>query len=51
MDLYDLARVGVEAHARAGERWARERGAQAGLVAAELADLLPRELEEFRAGA
>lgn len=37
---YDLARVGVEAHARAGELWAATHG-PAGLLAGELADLLP----------
>lgn len=41
--LYDLARIAVDAHARAGERWA-ERHAPAGLLAQELADLLPEAL-------
>lgn len=47
-DLYNLARLGVCAHAAAGERWARARGAQAGLLASELADELPQAIEEFR---
>lgn len=46
--LYDLARAGVLAHAIAGERWAEERSSQAGLLAGELADLLPAALEPMR---
>lgn len=41
---FDLARIAVEAHARAGERWA-ERSTPAGLLAQELADLVPAELQ------
>jgi NAD(P)H-hydrate epimerase len=40
VSLYDLTRIGVEAHARAGEAWATAHG-EAGLLAAELADLVP----------
>jgi NAD(P)H-hydrate repair Nnr-like enzyme with NAD(P)H-hydrate dehydratase domain len=47
-DLYELARAGVEAHAAAGERWARERGASAGLDPRELCELIPVELEGMR---
>lgn len=43
LDLYDAARVGVRAHAVAGERWAAGH-APAGLLAGELADLLPGAL-------
>ena len=50
LELFDAARIGVEAHARAGEAWAAASGAQAGLLAAELADHVPRALEAFRAG-
>jgi ADP-dependent NAD(P)H-hydrate dehydratase len=48
MDLFDAARVGVQAHALAGEQWAKERG-EAGLLAVDLADLLPAALESLRA--
>lgn len=41
--LYDLARIAVDAHARAGELWAA-RNTPAGLLAPELADLLPMAL-------
>ncbi len=50
LSLFDAARIGVEAHARAGEAWARAHGAEAGLVARELADLMPGVLEELREG-
>jgi NAD(P)H-hydrate repair Nnr-like enzyme with NAD(P)H-hydrate dehydratase domain len=48
LDLFDAARIGVQAHARAGERWAEQSGAEAGLLATELADLIPAALEEIR---
>lgn len=51
MSLYDCARLGVEAHARAGELWATDRGADAGMLAPELAGLLPGVLAELTAGA
>lgn len=44
LDLYDAARVGVLAHAQAGEAWPATSNAQAGLLARELADLLPGTL-------
>jgi NAD(P)H-hydrate epimerase len=47
--LFDAARVGVQAHAIAGEEWARRHGAQAGLLASELAEELPAVLEGMRA--
>lgn len=50
LGLFDAARFAVEAHARAGEAWAGASGARAGLLAAELADHVPRALEAFRAG-
>ncbi|MEM7621883.1 MAG: NAD(P)H-hydrate dehydratase [Planctomycetota bacterium] len=49
LDLFECARIGVEAHAIAGEMWAGERGASAGLLASELADVVPRSLESLRA--
>ena len=48
LDLFDAARIGVEAHAIAGERWAADREASGGLLAHELADLLPGVLESMR---
>lgn len=47
---YDIARVAVEAHARAGESWRAGRGSCAGMLARELADELPPILESMRAG-
>lgn len=47
--LYEIARVAVEAHARAGEAWAQREQASAGLLASELCDLLPSVLEPMRA--
>lgn len=49
-DLFELACLGVQAHAIAGEEWARTRGASAGLVVQELADLLPQSVEGLRVG-
>lgn len=48
LDLFDAARLGVQAHAIAGERWAASRGADAGLLATELADELPGVLASLR---
>jgi len=44
LDLYDCARLGVAAHARAAAIWRAERRAPFGLVAMELADLIPAAL-------
>lgn len=49
LTLYDATRLAVEAHARAGERWARDHAVQAGLLAPELADAIPQALESLRA--
>lgn len=48
LDLFDCARVGVLAHAIAGERWAAGHDASAGLLAAELADEIPAVIETLR---
>jgi len=48
LDLFDSARVAVQAHARAGEHWTARAGAESGLLATELADLIPMALEELR---
>ncbi len=48
LDVFDAARLGVEVHAIAGERWATARGADAGLLASELADGLPGVIASMR---
>lgn len=48
LGLFEAACLGVRAHAVAGELWASRRGASAGLLAEELADLLPEALEGLR---
>lgn len=50
LSLFDAARVGVLSHALAGETWSRSHAASAGLLALELADLLPGVLEPMRGG-
>ena len=47
LSLLDCVRIGVQAHALAGERWASSRGAEAGLIAIELAAELPAVLADF----
>lgn len=49
LDLFDAARTAVTAHARAADRWAQSRHADAGLLAAELADELPPVIASMRA--
>jgi NAD(P)H-hydrate repair Nnr-like enzyme with NAD(P)H-hydrate dehydratase domain len=44
LELFDAVRIAVYAHGLAGERWAAERSAPAGLLATELADEMPRAL-------
>lgn len=48
---YDIARIAVEAHARAGEAWRERHAARGGMLARELADELPSVLETMRARA
>ncbi|MGP1272773.1 MAG: NAD(P)H-hydrate dehydratase [Phycisphaerales bacterium] len=48
LSRFHLACIAVESHARAGELWASRRGASAGMLARELADLLPECLESMR---
>lgn len=48
LDLFDCARLGVQAHALAGEAWAARHG-ESGLLASELADLIPEAMESLRA--
>lgn len=50
LSIYDCARIAVDAHAIAGETWAQADRAHAGLLASELADLLPGVLAGFTAG-
>jgi hydroxyethylthiazole kinase-like uncharacterized protein yjeF len=47
--LRGLVCASVTAHALAGEAWSRSRGADAGMLAAELADELPAILSRMRA--
>lgn len=48
IDLYDAVRLAVEAHAVAGELWAARNAVSAGLIATELADLVPAAIESLR---
>ncbi|MFN7020938.1 MAG: NAD(P)H-hydrate dehydratase [Phycisphaerales bacterium] len=48
LEPFDAARIGVLAHGLAAQRWAHERRADAGMLAGELADLLPSVLQRFR---
>lgn len=48
LGLFDVARIAVEAHAIAGERWAAAHEASAGLLAGELAELVPGAIETLR---
>jgi NAD(P)H-hydrate epimerase len=48
LDLFDAARIAVWAHGAAGERWAAEHRATAGLLAPELTELVPAVIEEIR---
>jgi NAD(P)H-hydrate epimerase len=48
LGLYDCARLAVEAHAAAGERWAARAGGTAGMLAAELASEIPAALGAMR---
>jgi NAD(P)H-hydrate repair Nnr-like enzyme with NAD(P)H-hydrate dehydratase domain len=48
LTLMHAACAAVEAHARAGEAWAKLRGAEAGMLAEELAQLVPGAMEEIR---
>ncbi len=49
--LFEAAQVAVEAHARAGERWAKSTGRDAGLLPEELADIIPDVLASMRSRA
>jgi NAD(P)H-hydrate epimerase len=50
LSLYDLARLATLVHAKAGEQWGASH-ASAGLLAMELADLLPPVIDAHRAEA
>ncbi len=47
LSIYDCARLAVEAHARAADRW-RERGASAGMLASDLLEEIPAAVESLR---
>ncbi len=49
LDLFDAARVAVTIHADAAARWGRDYGASGGMLAMELAQLLPLAVERQRA--
>ncbi|MFO0857149.1 MAG: NAD(P)H-hydrate dehydratase [Phycisphaerales bacterium] len=48
LTLLELACLGVEVHARAGEAWAKQQGVEAGMLASELAGLIPKVLQDLR---
>lgn len=48
LTLLELACLGVEVHARAGEVWAKQNGAEAGMLASELAGLILKVLQDMR---
>lgn len=48
LDLYDATRIAVNAHGLAGERWVTQHHASSGLIASELADMLPEILTTLR---
>lgn len=47
-DLWTLACIGVEAHARAARAWAESSAASGGMLARDLCDRLPTVIEAFR---
>lgn len=49
LDLFDASRIAVAAHGMAAITWSQRHDASAGLLAADLADLLPPTVERFRA--
>lgn len=48
-EVFRLACIGVLVHGRAGDRWARDHRATGGMLAAELAQGVAREVERLRA--
>ncbi len=48
IDLLMACMISVQAHAVAGERWAETHNAHGGMIASELADLLPKVIEGLR---
>jgi len=48
LDLYDAARIGVWTHGLAAELWTQHHAASAGLLASELASIIPQALEHLR---
>lgn len=51
LDLFEVARCAVEAHARAGALWRERERASGGMLAADLLELLPGAVEGLRGGA
>ncbi len=50
LSLFDAARVGVAAHALAAAKWRERRSASGGMLAMELAELIPEAMEGLRGG-
>ncbi|MGD9692903.1 MAG: NAD(P)H-hydrate dehydratase [Phycisphaerales bacterium] len=50
LSLFDAARVGVVAHARAAGLWRERRKASGGMLAMELAEAIPEAMEGLRGG-
>ncbi len=48
--LFDCARAGVEAHARAGDGWQAEHRATGGMTPGDLAERIPDAVERMRTG-
>jgi NAD(P)H-hydrate epimerase len=49
-DLFGRVQAAVQAHAAAGEAWARRSGATGGMTPEDLAGLIPGEIERLRGG-
>lgn len=48
IDLFNACMIAVQAHAIAGEQWAKTHSASGGMIATELADELVRVIESMR---
>jgi ADP-dependent NAD(P)H-hydrate dehydratase len=49
IDLLQAAAIGVQAHALTGEQWAQQHQSEGGLIASDLAELLPSVVDSMRA--
>jgi len=48
LSLFDIARIAVQVHARAGDVWAEVNGASTGLLASELGEFIPGLIDEMQ---